>query len=63
MLTCLLCLNVTFLKNAFNLNERQECDETIEELVKIHFWFSNVNGFLKVKFNFLMFSFLFIENN
>lgn len=39
---CLLCLNLTFNKNALKLSDKQECGSTINEIVKFHFWFHNV---------------------
>lgn len=43
MNNCLLCLNITFTKNALSIDVKQECEATVREIIKLHFWFSNVS--------------------
>lgn len=53
---CLLCLNLTFSKNALDLSEIQECGSTINEIIKFHFWFHNVSKFyFIIDFNYFEF--------
>lgn len=40
---CILCLNVSFSKNALPIEEKQECGSTIEEIIKLHFWFHDAS--------------------
>jgi hypothetical protein len=43
MNSCSLCLNKTLKKNSVSFDKIQECELTVEEIMKEHFWFFEVS--------------------
>ena len=46
MIECILCLNKILKKNSIKLSSTEDCDLSVEELIKLHFWFSDVSQML-----------------
>ncbi|XP_070508460.1 transcription factor grauzone-like [Chironomus tepperi] len=40
MIECILCLNKILKKNSIKLSSNEDCELSVEELIKLHFWFS-----------------------
>ncbi|CAG9810648.1 unnamed protein product [Chironomus riparius] len=41
MIECILCLNKILKKNSIKLSSTEDCDLSVEDLIKLHFWFSD----------------------